>query len=340
MRKIPKLSFFSYSFDFLNVYLPSLAGRSINTIDSYTYTLTLFKRYLESLKTDVLDFEFASCTPDFIRGFISWLEVERRNCAATRNHRLADIKGYLEYAAERDVSLVPIFSAAKRIRPYPETKKEKFVLSDNQLAAILSQAPANEKGCRNRVLLLLLFEGAMRVSEITSLRLDDLFLDRERPFLSVYGKGKRERNIVLGKEMGAILRKFINEHHGKESDFLFYTRSHGKCGPMTSRNVEAILQDYASKARELKDSSIPEHVYPHSFRRAKATGLYRSGMSLELVSSFLGHSQLETTRTYAIPSPDQIRKATERALPEQAYKQKPKWKGSEEEILRMLGLKR
>lgn len=331
--------FFKYSYSFLKVYLPTQAGRSDNTVDSYAKTLNMFRKYLNYLGLDYLTFPFCACTPEFVRGFLSWLDSEHGNCESTRNHRLVDLKGYLDYAAEQDVSLVPILSAVRKIKPFPVPRPEKFVLSSEQVAAILSQAPQTEKGCRNRVLLLLLYESAMRVSELASLTLENLYLDRERPFISVYGKGKKERHVILSKEMGSILRKYVSEHHGGRSKYLFYTKSKGEYGPMTSRNIELILQDYATKARAEKDPSIPEHVYPHSFRRAKATTLYRGGMPLELVSSFLGHSQLETTRNYAIPSPEQMRKAAEKSMPEEAYTQKPKWKGSEEEIMRKLGLK-
>ncbi|MDE7249680.1 MAG: tyrosine-type recombinase/integrase [Lachnospiraceae bacterium] len=54
---------------------------------------------------------------------------------------------------------------------------------------------------------------------------------------------------------------------------------------------------------------IPEHVYPHMFRRTRATGLYRDGVDLAIVSRFLGHAQLETTRIYATPSVEMMRAA-------------------------------
>ena len=110
---------------------------------------------------------------------------------------------------------------------------------------------------------------------------------------------------------------------------MFTSTHRGEQFPLSTRSVQDILLRYATLARE-KDSSIPDRVYPHMFRRSKATSLYQHGMALEMVSSLLGHLNLSTTRIYASPSMDQLRKEIERSIPEEAYKQKPKWKGNKD----------
>ena len=336
--KITNLIFFIYSFEFLNVYLPQQMGRSKNTINSYIDTLTIFKRFIANEKGFSLkNFTFDNCTPEFIREFLQWLK-EKGNCENTRNHRLAEIKSYLEYSSEKDISLNSIYIKVSQIKSYPVIKDEKPVLSETQFSSILSMALSTDKGKRNRVLLLLLYETAMRVSEIISLKLSNLHLERDKPYINVLGKGKKERNIPVSFDMALILNTFIKKYQKNKSEYLFFTLSKEKLVSLSPRSVQNILKIYSEQARE-KDSSIPLHVYPHMLRRSKATMLYQNGMPIELVSSFLGHSQIETTRIYAKPSIEQMKKEIEKSLPQEAYNQQPVWKGKEDDFEAMLGLR-
>ena len=336
--KLDDLAFYKYSFVFLNVHLPDQRGRSPNTVDAYSSSFSVLNRYLtEERHISVIDFKFSDCTPDFVMEFLDWLKVEG-NREATRNIRLTCLKGYLKYAAKKDVSISSVYSAIDRIKCLRVPKREKYVLEDEQVAEILAEAAKDEKGCRNRVMLLLLYDTAMRVTELTALKINQLYLDRKRPFVAVRGKGNKDRHIALSEKMAGILKTYIRKYHQDLSSYLFYTKSKGESCRMSERNVQIMLQDYALKARE-KDASIPEHVHPHALRRARATGLYRSGMPIELVSSLLGHNQIETTRVYAIPSIEQMRQNMEKSIPEEAYRQKPVWTGKEAEIKKLLGLR-
>ena len=77
---------------------------------------------------------------------------------------------------------------------------------------------------------------------------------------------------------------------------------------MTERNVERIVKKYADMIREAHPN-LPKTIYPHMFRRTRATGLYRDGVELEMVSRILGHSSTETTKRYAIPSVEMMKNA-------------------------------
>jgi len=336
--KLDTLAFYKYSFVFLNVYLPDQRGRSPNTVDAYSSSFAVLNRFLADKKhTSVIDFKFSDCTSDFVMEFLDWLKSEG-NREATRNIRLVCLKGYLEFAAKKDVSVSSVYSAVAKIKCLRVPRREKFVLEDEQVAEILAEASKDEKGCRNRVMLLLLYDTAMRVSELTALEISQLYLERKRPFVAVRGKGNKERHIALSEKMAGILKTYIRKYHHDLSSHLFYSKSRGEFCRMSERNVQMILQGYASKAR-VKDPAIPEHVHPHALRRARATGLYRSGMPIELVSSLLGHNQIETTRIYAKPSIGQMRQNMEKSIPEEAYRQKPVWTGKETEIKKLLGLK-
>lgn len=114
--KLDNLAFYKYSFSFLNVYLPDQKGRSPNTVDTYSSSFTVLNRFLaEEKQISVLAFKFSDCTPDFVMEFLDWLKSEG-NKEATRNIRLTCIKGYLEYAARKDVSLSSVYSVVAGIK--------------------------------------------------------------------------------------------------------------------------------------------------------------------------------------------------------------------------------
>jgi site-specific recombinase XerD len=107
---------------------------------------------------------------------------------------------------------------------------------------------------------------------------------------------------------------------------------------MSSGNVERFIQQYADEVRAL-GIDIPMRVYPHMFRRTRATNLYQDGIELELISKVLGHSTTETTKIYAKPSLSQMRDALESVeLPEQKA-EAPLWEGNEDKMARLFGLR-
>jgi len=105
---------------------------------------------------------------------------------------------------------------------------------------------------------------------------------------------------------------------------------------MSQRNVERIVKKYGDSIRN-DHPSLPDKTYPHMLRRSRATGLYRDGVPLELVSAILGHSSSETTKIYAIPSVDQMREALSKGQTEDAETEKI-WEGKESEIRKLFGL--
>jgi site-specific recombinase XerD len=121
-------------------------------------------------------------------------------------------------------------------------------------------------------------------------------------------------------------------------DYLFYTVIKGKVGSVSMSTVERILQKYADEARK-ECPDIPKHVYPHLFRAERATHLYRDGVDSIMISKILGHSSVETTKIYALPSMDQMREAMNKVdMPTDAA-EKPLWEGDEDEMARLCGLK-
>jgi site-specific recombinase XerD len=128
--------------------------------------------------------------------------------------------------------------------------------------------------------------------------------DGENSHIRVLGKGSKERVVSICENAAEHVVKYIKEYRDKDkpnTDLLFYTIIKGKASKMTERNVERLVQLYADKARVICPD-VPDRVYPHMFRRSRATRMYQNGVPLPLVSRFLGHADLNTTKIYASPS--------------------------------------
>ena len=338
MSNNTKIYFLDYSLLFLEDYLPK-RGRSVHTINSYRDTLTIFKDWLEATGKNFTSFKFSEFTADTVYAFLEWLKNDRGNSEETCNHRLHDLRGYVDYCVTQNVALASVYTLIKRVKPYKTVKKLKEWLTSEQVKLIIDSCPNTKKGKRDKLIILMLYETAMRVSELANLTIGNVYLDDKFPFVQLVGKGKKERTIPLVGNVPKILKDFIEEYVNEDgSEYIFYAMHDGKPEHISSRSIQEMIARCADKAR-LVDSSIPERVHPHMFRRSRATSLYQNGMVLEQVSSLLGHSQLETTRIYAKASIEQIRENMEKATPQKDIDAEPVWKGKTKDLNKMYGLR-
>ena len=332
--------FFFCTFDYINSYLPN-SGMSRYTILSYSMALTLFRKFAYSeLKISCVDLKFSQCTREFLYSFMKWLEEKRGNCPSSRNLRLAEIKAYVEYAADIDISLIPILNEVMTVRPCQTESSIRETLSANNMEIIVRSTPNTKKGYRDKTIILFQYETACRISEVLSVTVNDLFLDAEVPFVKLHGKGKKERIVPLSDNMVYCLRNYLDTFHegdNVQANTLFYSVRGGVFCKLDVRTVQIFLQKYADKARKI-DNTIPQNVYTHMLRRSKATELYRSGMSLELVSGILGHEQIETTRVYAKASVEMMKSAIEKTSLKDYSDEKPEWLGKEDLLAKYFGI--
>jgi site-specific recombinase XerD len=333
--------FFSMTYEFLEVYLPKQCGRSPHTVESYRDALSLFRRYIaEMVGISIGKFTFAECTRDCILGFMNYLS-ELKNKASTRNHRLAAVRSYLMFAADKDISLQSIELEVKRVPLCRVAKTEKAVLQEEAVTALLKQPPNTKMGLRDRTIMTLLYDSASRLAEVLGLSVSDVSIDGDNPHIRVNGKGSKSRVVPISPKTAMHLAQYISVYHGTgqpETPLLFYTVIKNEIGVISEANVERFIRQYARKARS-SCPSIPEHVHPHMFRRTRATHLYQDGVSLPLVSRLLGHASLETTRLYAQPSLKMLRDAIESVDTSKGEAVKPIWEGDEVVMAKLCGLR-
>lgn len=330
--------FFSKTNDFLNIYLPQQAARSTNTIETYRDGLTVFRRYVtEERKLSMKKFLFSDCSSEFMLEYLAFLKSH--GCeASTCNNRLAALRAYLWYASDVDISLQSVALSASHVPFLKEPKKERPIIQDEDMKALLSAPPDTRIGNRDRMIMILLFDTAIRIAELLELKVSSLKMTSV-PSIHIHGKGDKERSVSITDATAAHLKKYLKIYHPDMLPDvpLFYTRIKGVTGPMSPGNVSRIINKYADKIRG-EHPDLPKHLHCHMFRRTRATGLYRNGVELEMISVILGHSSTETTRIYASPSIEMLKDVMQNAnttIPDE----KPEWEGNEDELARICGLR-
>ena len=273
-------------------------------------------------------------------GFMNYLS-ELKSKASTRNQRLAALRAYLMFAADKDISLQSIELEVKRVPHCRATKVEKTVLQEEAITAILKQPPNTKMGIRDRTIMTLLYDSAARLAEVLGLSISDVSIDGDNPYIRVNGKGSKSRIVPISPKTASHLAHYISVYHGNghsDTHRLFYTVIKNEIGMISEANVERFIRQYARKARS-SCPSIPDRVHPHMFRRTRATHLYQNGVSLPLVSRLLGHASLETTRLYAQPSLKMLRDAIESVETSKGKAVKPIWEGDEAAMAKLSGLR-
>ena len=217
-------------------------------------------------------------------------------------------------------------------------KRIREIIEEEDLAALLS-APAGTKiGKRDRMILILLYDSAVRVSELLSLDVQSVNLEAAIPYIRVCGKGDKERIIALTDMTADHLKEYMKVYHPEKEACapLIYTVIKGHRDRMSVGNIERIVKKYAEQIRP-EHPNLPKSCYPHMVRRTKSTNMYRDGAELELISRILGHSSTETTKLYAVPSIEMMRNVMETGR--LSTDEIPQWPDDEVEFARQCGLR-
>ena len=332
--------FFSKTRDFLETFLIRQCGRSPHTVKAYRDALTVFRKYVTDVREmSIRTFSFDECARDFLLDFMEYLQKNRK-ARTSCNQRLAAIKAYLWYVADGDISLQQVALRVSRI-PFLKTHEvERAVLSEECLASLLS-APGNSPiGIRDTTIMVVLYDTAIRLEELLKLKTSDLNLQKASPYLWIHGKGDKERIVSISDRTTEHIKRYMNYYHGAsapETESFLYTVINGHVHQMSPGNVQRLINKYAEQVR-VKYPDMPLKVHPHMFRRTRATNLYQNDVELELVSRILGHSSTQTTRIYAKPSLEMLKKAMEKSSG-CFFDATPIWPDNEEELAKICGLR-
>ena len=267
-------------------YLKLERGLSKNSIVNYELDVLKLIKFLESNNTNVTPIEIDTV---LIKEFI--YQIAKLVNERTQSRVISGLKSFFNYLVfedYRDDNPMELIEAPKVGRRLPDTLSVEDI--DKLSNAIDLSTPQGE---RNRAILETLYGCGLRVSELTDLKISDLFF--EEGFIKVTGKGDKQRFVPIGN----LTQKYINIYkteirnhqkvHPEDIDTLFLNRRGKK---LTRAMIFTIIKRLAKKI------SLNKIISPHTFRHSFATHLLENGADLRAIQQMLGHESITTTEIY------------------------------------------
>ncbi len=242
-------------------------GLSENSIENYVRDVSLFSEWLQDMGKDLM-----TATKEDVLDFLGHLRDEGQS-SATIARRLSAIKSF--WRLVRGEVLDVKWKGRERRLPVWLTEEEVDRLID-----------ACET-IKERAIVTLMYEAALRVSELCNLTVDDV--DLRKGEVRVRGKGGKERVVPIGMRAIRALEVWLSVRP-QDSPYLFPGRSPGE--PIDRTTVFKMIKRLAQKA------GIEKNITPHTLRHSRATLLRRKGMDIGELRVFLGHSDISTTVIY------------------------------------------
>lgn len=260
-------------------------GLSKNTLDAYGRDLQKLSVWLQKKQSNLLMANNAN--------LLEYIAFCIKNGSKSRSvaRLISSLRRFYRYQLrENSIKEDPtsLIELPKLGKPLPGT------LSESQVESLIFAADISDPiGLRDRAMLELLYATGLRVSELVSLKYNQLSL--QQGVVRVIGKGNKERLVPIGDEAVNWLTQYLetsraNLMQGKSTcDYFFVTR---RGSGMTRQAFWYLIKRYALLA------GITQKISPHTLRHAFATHLLNHGADLRVVQLLLGHSDLSTTQIY------------------------------------------
>jgi integrase/recombinase XerD len=277
-------------------YLKIERSLSSNTQLAYVQDIEKVSRYLEH--------GFPGVGPtavrlEHLRSFVNSLGSLEIS-VYTQARIISGIKAFYKYLMYEDLieeDPAALLQAPKLGRKLPDT------LSYQEITQLLEGIELGKpEGHRNRAIMEVLYSSGLRVSELTDLKLGNIYT--EIGFLRVVGKGNKERLVPIGKDALKYLRLYIDEVRRHQTpakgheEFVFLNRRGKK---LTRVMIFIMIKNLAQQV------GIAKNISPHTFRHSFATHLIEGGADLRAVQEMLGHESITTTEIYTHLDRDYLR---------------------------------
>lgn len=278
------------------IYIRLEQSLSDNSVAAYHHDIELFRQYIESINSSI---SIKDIHQEEIESFLSYL-YELGFSASSQARIISGLKKFFKYLMiEKMISSNPteLISSPNIGRYLPD------VLSYEEICSMIECIDLSQPlGHRNKAIIEVMYGCGLRVSELITLKISNIYKNDE--FIRVLGKGNKERLIPISKATlksielyisGERLHQSIND---KNSDTLFINRR----GNMLSRQmIFLIIKNLAEKA------GIKKNISPHTLRHSFATHLLEGGADLRAVQQMLGHASISTTEIYTHISDQYLR---------------------------------
>ncbi|TAH27460.1 MAG: site-specific tyrosine recombinase XerD [Cytophagales bacterium] len=260
---------------------------SSNSIEAYERDINKLCQYLLLVQLDISAKEVSDI---HIKDFLKYIAELGLN-AQSQARILSGIKAFYKFLLlENHVSENPAFlvEAPKIRRKLPDT------LGFEEINSLLDAIDlSSDEGIRNKAILETLYSCGLRVSELTELKLANIYFNEG--FLKVIGKGNKERLVPIGQDALKMLHQYIHQIRNQmkirkeDSSVVFLNRRGGKLSRVM---IFYIIKNLA------KTINLKKTISPHTFRHSFATHLIEGGADLRAVQEMLGHESITTTEIY------------------------------------------
>ena len=269
---------------------------SAHTIASYRDTFKLLLQFVQKhLRKAPSALALEDIDAPLVMAFLDEMEGARGITARTRNLRLTAVHSFFRFTAFE----APTHSAQiQRVLAIPAKRFTRALvpfLSRQEVDALLA-APDQQtwSGRRDHALLLMAVQTGLRLSELTSLKHDDLHVG-VGAHVRVIGKGRKERCTPLSKNTRAVLAAWAREPPLTEGQPLF---PNARGGNLSSHGVHYLLNKHVRTAAVNCPSLNNKRVSPHVLRHTTAMDLLQEGVEQSTIAMWLGHESIETTQIY------------------------------------------
>ncbi|WP_405351492.1 site-specific tyrosine recombinase XerD [Nonlabens sp. Asnod3-H03] len=256
-------------------------------------TIKAYKRDLEKFTTWLTDYKISQSpihiTTNTIRDYI--YELAKNVSARSQARALSSLKAFFNYLILEDYrkdNPLELIESPKIGRKLPDT------LSTSEIDTLINSIDrSTPQGERNRAILETLYGCGLRVSELITLKISDLFF--EEGFIKVTGKGDKQRFIPIGEFTINVINLYTDEIRchipikPQHTDTLFLNR---RGAGLTRAMIFHIIKELKIKV------GITKKISPHTFRHSFATHLLENGADLRSIQMMLGHESITTTEIY------------------------------------------
>ncbi|MDE6023854.1 MAG: site-specific tyrosine recombinase XerD [Lachnospiraceae bacterium] len=280
-------------------YLNTVKHSSVNTMASYKRDLLKMYNYLITQKIE----DARSVSQTDLSGYIFSLEKQEMS-SATISRNIASIKSFFVYLLKQGIiSSDP----SEQLKPPKIEKKAPETLNIEEVSLLLEQpSKATPKEIRDKAMLELLYATGMRVSELISLKLEDVNLSMN---YILCRDANKERVIPIENAAKAALENYINNARDGMCEGSEYLFTNLKGSQMTRQGFWKLIKSYAKKA------GINKEITPHMIRHSFASHLVTNGADLKAVQEMLGHSDISTTQIYLRSRRSKIKEEYDKAHP-------------------------
>ena len=276
-------------------YLEAERNASRYTVRNYTHDLLDFFSYLKGIEISSL----SEVDKQILRGYLSRL-VKDGFAKVSISRKLSAIRSFYRYLLRE--KLVATSPVAQTSSPKLDKRLPDFLTPVETVRLLEASDLATPQGLRDRALMELLYASGLRVSELVSLDLGQINLNTGE--IRVWGKGAKERVVLMGKPAALALNAYLSQGRPqllgkKKNNALLINRDGGR---LTGRSIQRTLTKYARLA------GIKKRVHPHMLRHTFATHLLDGGADLRVVQELLGHANLVSTQIYTHVTKSQAKK--------------------------------